>query len=348
VNNETMETTQSGIIVLGVTDGLGCTANYTFNLSMTNPGIDNQIINCDAHTLGFKTIIPIGLLSDYHFLWDFGDGTTDASQNPEHTFTKPGTYKVSLTLISAACTSVYEKLITVESPPELVLDKLPVFCLGDSLLLHVSGAESYRWYNGSTGDSILIKQTGNYSVSGTSKAGCNSTLNFKATNFETFNYTIQSDKDEITTENSAIGLWSESISFSEYFWDFGDNKSAQGNNQNHTYTDVRDGYYDIKLRVLNPNGCNEFTTKRIWTKNILKNNVFTPNGDGVDDVFMKGWHIQVFNRNGIVLYDGTKGIEGWDGTYKGSPVSNGTYFYIIFYSTISGTKSESGFVTVVR
>jgi PKD repeat protein len=32
------------------------------------------------------------------WLWDFGDGTTDKSQNPSHTYTKPGTYPVTLTV----------------------------------------------------------------------------------------------------------------------------------------------------------------------------------------------------------------------------------------------------------
>ena len=344
-NNEIMETAQSGIVILGVTDGLGCTKNYTFELSIPSPGVEYQVVDCNSRIYGFSSVVPVGKPSDYTFSWDFGDGKADMTQNPEHKYADVGTYKVVLTMKNATCTSVYEKEITVESPPNLVLDKLPVFCTGDSILLHVSGADSYRWSDNSVKDYLLIKKAGDYSVTGTSKAGCTSILNFKATNFESFNYTIQSDKEEITTDNPSVQLWSESITYSDYFWDFGDGVLSEGNNQNHTYDNLRGGYYEVKLRVLNPNGCNEYATKRIWTTNNSTNNVFTPNGDGIDDVFMKGWHIQVYNRNGVLLYDGS---EGWNGTFKGKPVPTDTYFYVLYISTVTGVKTNTGFITVVR
>lgn len=344
-NNEIMETTQKGIITLEVTDGLGCTQNYTFDLHIPDQGIDFHVTNCNDHIYDFNALIPIGVASDYTYFWDFGDGKTETKQNPEHKFLDAGTYKVGLTFKNSSCTSVYEKYITVEPVPNLVLDKLPIFCTGDSILLHVSGASSYHWSDNSSGDNISIKQPGDYFVIGTSKAGCTSTLSFKATNFDSYNYTIQSDKDEITTDNPSVQLWSESITYSDYFWDFGDGKSAQGNNIDHYFDNLRDGYYEVKLKVKNPNGCNEYATKKIWTTNTSTNNVFTPNGDGVDDIFMQGWHIKVYNRNGILMYDGT---TGWDGTFKGKPVSNDTYFYIVYISSVSGIKSNTGFITVIH
>ena len=345
LNNEIMRTTQSGMIVLTVVDGQGCTATFTFSVSIPDAGIDEQLVNCNNRVIAFTATVPSGVAGDYTFLWNFGDGKTETIQNPQHTFTTSGTYNVSLTMTNANCTVVYEKTITVEPTPVLVLDKLPVFCTGDSLLLHVSGADTYQWSNGSTGDSTLIKQTGDYFVAGTSKAGCTATLSFKATNFDSYNFTIQTDKAEVTTVDPTLQLWSQSITFSDYFWDFGDGSTAVGNNQTHTYNILKDGYYDVKLKVQNPNGCIEFATKRIWITNTSTGNVFTPNGDGVDDIFMKGWHIQVYNRNGILIYEGT---EGWDGTYKGKPVSNDTYFYVLYVSGASGVKTRTGFVTVVR
>jgi gliding motility-associated-like protein len=345
LNNQIMRTTQSGMIVLTVVDGHGCTADYTFSVSIPEAGINSQLINCDNHVVAFTATIPTGVAGDYTFLWNFGDGKTETIQNPQHTFTTSGTFKVSLTMTNASCTDVYEKNIVVDPTPVLVLDKLPIFCIGDSLLLHVTGADTYHWSNGSTTDSTFIKQTGDYFVTGTSKAGCTGTLTFTATNFNPYNYTIQTDREEVTTVNPTLQLWSQSITFSDYFWDFGDGATAEGNNQSHTYNILKDGYYDVKLKVRNPNGCLEFATKRIWITNTTTGNVFTPNGDGVDDIFMKGWHIQVYNRNGILIYEGT---EGWDGTFKGKAVSNDTYFYVLYVTGASGVKTRTGFVTVVR
>jgi len=54
-------------------------------------------------------------------------------------------------------------------------------------------------------------------------------------------------------------------------------------------------------------------------------NAFIPQGDNQGNkVFLPGYQIEIFNRWDQLLY---KGSNGWDGTYKGSIVSPGTYFY---------------------
>lgn len=73
-------------------------------------------------------------------------------------------------------------------------------------------------------------------------------------------------------------------------------------------------------------------------------NTLTPNGDGMNDIFMKDNHIQIFNRNGIMLYDGT---DGWDGKYKGKTVSKDTYFYVMYYNSESRIKSKEGYIMVI-
>jgi gliding motility-associated-like protein len=54
-------------------------------------------------------------------------------------------------------------------------------------------------------------------------------------------------------------------------------------------------------------------------------NAFIPQGSNqANALFLPGYNIKIFNRWDQVLYQGT---EGWNGTYKGSVVSPGTYFY---------------------
>jgi gliding motility-associated-like protein len=76
-------------------------------------------------------------------------------------------------------------------------------------------------------------------------------------------------------------------------------------------------------------------------------NVFTPNGDGENDLFsprapaaLDCIHMQIFDRWGKKVFETKKGAEGWNG----SGVSDGTYFYTI---TI-GSISERGMVSVLR
>jgi len=75
-------------------------------------------------------------------------------------------------------------------------------------------------------------------------------------------------------------------------------------------------------------------------------NVITPNDDGINDVFMVGEHLSVYNRWGQLIF---KGMEGWDGKKKNEKVSPGTYFYIIRYYDQSKNESVlKGTVTVIN
>ncbi len=64
-------------------------------------------------------------------------------------------------------------------------------------------------------------------------------------------------------------------------------------------------------------------------------NVFTPNRDGKNEIFLEGYDLMVFSRSGELLY---KGIEGWDGTYKGKIAPQGTYLYVVKRTMVNGEQ----------
>ncbi|HET6559545.1 MAG TPA: PKD domain-containing protein, partial [Prolixibacteraceae bacterium] len=243
------------------------------------------------------------------------------------------------------CVSEYEDVVNAAAPPVVGIDKDPKFCRGDSILIYGTGADTYRWNDGTIGDSIWIKREGDYSVTGTSASGCSDTYDFKASYFDIIGYTIQSDQEEVSQGANRIRLWSENIPYSNYRWDFGDGHSGQSVEVYHSYEITNDGYFDVTLTVINPNGCEEITTKRIWKSVSVIANTFTPNSDGINDIYLKGWQIEVFNRNGILMY---KGDQGWDGKHDGRLVDNDTYFVIIYDSTQLGAKYKKSYVTVLR
>ncbi|MGY3214919.1 T9SS type B sorting domain-containing protein [Mucilaginibacter sp. HD30] len=82
-------------------------------------------------------------------------------------------------------------------------------------------------------------------------------------------------------------------------------------------------------------------------------NTFTPNGDGINDTWVIGGInsyqspvVQVYDRNGQLVYRSVNGSSPWDGTYKGKFVPAGNYYYIVDLHT-NGIKL-SGSVTVIR
>ena len=107
----------------------------------------------------------------------------------------------------------------------------------------------------------------------------------------------------------------------------------------------------MELRAVNEqSGCQDTVRINVKVDSALlaKNaipNVFSPNGDGINDVFqiieknknaksLKSFEVHIMNRNGSLVYEYKGDIrkwEGWNGRKngKGEPLAVGTYFYII-------------------
>jgi gliding motility-associated-like protein len=102
------------------------------------------------------------------------------------------------------------------------------------------------------------------------------------------------------------------------------------------YNDIQNTWLDMKMTgtcdvadkiVTTPVilGTDYFTWWTLSEFQLKIPNAFIPLGnDQANAVFLPGYNIKIFNRWDQVLYQGT---DGWNGTYKGSMVSPGTYFY---------------------
>ncbi|GHA57608.1 T9SS type B sorting domain-containing protein [Pontibacter akesuensis] len=82
---------------------------------------------------------------------------------------------------------------------------------------------------------------------------------------------------------------------------------------------------------------------------------FTPNGDGLNDVFevkgnfFSGYTLRVYNQSGAVVFEGTEADAAWDGTHQGKKLLPGAYAYIITIRTSFGvTKQKTGTITLLR
>jgi gliding motility-associated-like protein len=110
------------------------------------------------------------------------------------------------------------------------------------------------------------------------------------------------------------------------------------------YTFDKQGTYYIKAEVTNSE-MTEDSLKNCLVKGTLivevleskldVPNVFSPNGDGVNDEFkvayqsLTSFHARVYSIHGRLLHESTDPSKGWDGTIGGNPAAEGTYFYII-------------------
>ncbi len=84
-------------------------------------------------------------------------------------------------------------------------------------------------------------------------------------------------------------------------------------------------------------------------------NAYTENGDGLNDsfatvpVFVKEYHIQIFNRWGERIFESRDKKAGFNGQYQGKDIKSDVYFYIINYSGWDGkAMTKKGNFTLLR
>lgn len=143
----------------------------------------------------------------------------------------------------------------------------------------------------------------------------------------------------------AVDLLEASVRGYIYKWEFGDDSvSGLQNPPPHIY--YRPGEYYIKLTIESNQGCvDSLKSEKIVVdpSSLDIPNVFTPDGDGNNDIFtvesksLRSINVEIFSRSGLLVYtysgrgEKLKEWQGWDGNVNQSSVkaSPGVYFYII-------------------
>lgn len=112
--------------------------------------------------------------------------------------------------------------------------------------------------------------------------------------------------------------------------------------------------------VSNTNGCSIYCYYNIQITNIPSDifvpNTFTPNGDGLNDVFLipenyiQLLSFQIYDRWGEKLFETTDIHTGWDGTVRGKHALPGVYAYFISYKIYNGgiEYMKTGNITLIR
>ncbi len=148
------------------------------------------------------------------------------------------------------------------------------------------------------------------------------------------------------------------VDFYQWYIYRGSTRIAQRTDDQQRYSFETPGSYRVVLYVSNSScpcqdtddtECSrdsvEFTIA-VSESQLLVPNVFTPNGDGVNDEFrvlyrsLKEFTIWVYNRWGKLVYQSNDPSKGWDGTINGRKAAEGAYFYVI---RALGTDATAGY-----
>ncbi len=128
-NNEIMNTQNNGLIIFSVTDSFGCTADINFNVNTPVLGEANFTTSSYGNTLyGLYSIFDPVLFTnlatgDYTSIsWDFGDGNFSDEENPEHIYTREGTYTIKQTVqYPFGCAYLFTTTLKIEKGYSLIV-----------------------------------------------------------------------------------------------------------------------------------------------------------------------------------------------------------------------------------
>lgn len=121
-----------------------------------------------------------------------------------------------------------------------------------------------------------------------------------------------------------------------WFWTFGDGTNSSLQNPTHAYPAA--GNYTVCQTVTNADGCTDSICKQIevFEISILDvPNAFSPNADGVNDIFLpvnyglSDFEFRIYNRWGQLVFQSSDSSIGWDGYFNGIEQEVGTYAYVV-------------------
>ncbi|MFA5781289.1 MAG: gliding motility-associated C-terminal domain-containing protein [Bacteroidales bacterium] len=243
------------------------------------------------------------------------------------------TYTLLVTA-SNGCTDTDNIIVTINANPSPSASSNSPVCEESTLNLTSSGGNSYSWTGPnsfssfSQNPSIISATTdaaGTYTVTVSDTNGCSAVAQTIVSITTVPDIDISSDAVlSYIYIGQTITFTAIPAGYDNYYF-YIDNVLVQSGSSNVYTTSSLTGTPVVSV-IATDNGCGvEGDSLSIEIKPIP--NAFTPcNVDGVNDIFVKGLDLKIFNRWGQVLY---KGKDGWDGTYNGNLVSPGTYYYII-------------------
>ncbi|MFH0893576.1 MAG: choice-of-anchor L domain-containing protein [Bacteroidota bacterium] len=319
--------------------------NTPLNINLTP---DQTICSGDTADLIANVI---GGLAPYTYLWNNSAGNTQSVQ------VMPLSTTTYIVTVNDMCGQTSMDTVVVIIAPGLNIEVDDVtICPGQSATLVPSGASSYTWSGGLSGNPAItppLIQTTTYSITG-STSGCNG-----SSSVTVYVDILQGDfsssfpiPGNITTVNFT-DLTTGSV---QWYWDFGNGTTS--NLQNPTVSYENPGVYNIMLIVTNANNCTDTIIKSIEILPLLEieiPNVFSPNADGFNDFFgpvlsgYKSFHMEIFNRWGRLVFITDNYDLLWNGTINNNPASDGVYYYIISIGQYGlEDYNAKGNVTLIR
>ena len=266
-----------------------------------------------------------------------------------------GDYSVVITNASGCSAASNTVIVSFNASISVsIYNANPFPCDGD--IVYLSTTQNFNqidWTTSESGIQIAVTSSGNYGVTVVSSGGCTASNNVNIT----FLPKPMVEAGEDVTSDCVNGVMLNGIGDGTPLWE-----PALGLSNNNTF-DVNAFPINTTTYYLTvDNGTCKATDSLVVTaecSSIYMPSAFTPNGDGLNDVFtafgmdLKEYQLIIYNRWGEKIFQ-TKDINlGWDGTYKGTASPLGLYIWELEASDKNGKPllndiQSRGTVSLVR
>ena len=260
--------------------------------------------------------------------------------------------------VGNACGSVVDSIYANVVELEITAGNDTIICPQESAFLWADGADFYQWEPASTIISqfenevtVSPNSSTNYTVIGIDNNGCTDTA---------FVYVALYPYPSFQTSNDIVAFYGDQIQLEAYsdvpgmyVWSPAEFLSCI-HCQNPIATPNQDITYEITFT--DQNGCSskEFISIS-YDAVVYVPNTFTPDNDGVNDVFqVSGGNIMemeclIFNRWGEIIHTMESPNEYWNGNYNGAPCQDGTYSWKLRYTDFTNKEYElTGHINLIR
>jgi gliding motility-associated-like protein len=347
----------------------GCSSLASLTVVVNQPPVplitSNQPL-CEGETLSLSvTNSNTNIQGSSSVVWsgpdNFNSGLTDVTI-ANVTENQEGAYFVTLSSNGCvASASVWVNVVgvpMVNFSPDIYEGCSPLTVIFENESIPMDGDAIWSFGDGETSQQLdqvehVFTESGCYDVSLTySVEGCSNSITYPQL-ICVFPGPVASffiADTNINVMNPTFNFINQSTGAVTYEWDFGDWTTSDEIHPSHTYGDWP-GEYLVELTVENEGGCIDKVVQVIHVKEILifyVPNTFTPDGDGLNDVFSpifysginpQEYTLLLYDRWGEIVFESHNHEVGWSGTYDGDFVQDGTYTWkIIFKDTINNKK----------
>jgi gliding motility-associated-like protein len=326
----------------------GCVSSVTINsIQVFNNPVATFTVNDSICSGSTANITFTGNASGQAvYNWQVNGAVTVSGSGPgplEAEWDNQGVYTINLSILDNGCSAYYTKVIHVVAIPAVTILPQEPMCTKQTPVHLMATPPGGVWSGTGIADTVSgkfepsIPGIGKHTIFYSSPGKCSRTASFHIQVDEVkavFSFNLDTCLKKLMVENHSVGTGT-------YHWLFGDGTTSEAFEPEHYYSS--NGAYKLTM-VKSPGTACADTSEALLTiaptqggEALIVPNVFSPNGDGLNDFFEptgqqlcnKFNHLAIYNRWGQLLFETRDSNLTWDGNSNGKPVVEGVYYYIL-------------------